>query len=86
MPCLQNKYTFWRQYITFGVFGVIMKHAPLTPSGYNYGMEEKRFTLRLPAELWRSLRVEAAKRDISVVKLINQWLQERLDAEEKQEE
>lgn len=40
--------------------------------------QEKRLTLRLSQSLWRQLRVEAARRDVSATLLINQLLEERL--------
>jgi hypothetical protein len=40
--------------------------------------EEKRLTLRLSQTLWRQLRLEAARRDVSTTLLINQFLEERL--------
>src|SRR5688572_29909955 len=40
--------------------------------------EEKRLTLRLSGSLWRQLRLEAARRDVSATLLINQLLEERL--------
>jgi hypothetical protein len=40
--------------------------------------EEKRLTLRISQELWRQLRREAARRDMSAMLLINQLIEERL--------
>jgi len=48
--------------------------------------DEKRFTLRIDAALWRRLRIEAAKRGLSAVRLINVWLLERVEAAEKEED
>ena len=41
--------------------------------------DEKRLTLRLAAELWRELRMEAARRDTSTTGVINMLLKERLE-------
>jgi hypothetical protein len=44
-------------------------------------MTEKRLTLRLDPELWRRLRVEAAKHDVSATQYINQLLEEGVEAQ-----
>jgi len=41
--------------------------------------EDKRITLRLAVELWRELRMEAARRDVSTTRVINLLLKERID-------
>jgi predicted HicB family RNase H-like nuclease len=41
-------------------------------------MDEKRFTLRMSPELFRRLRIQAAKRDKPVAHLINEWLAEKV--------
>jgi hypothetical protein len=42
--------------------------------------EEKRISLRLRSiDLWRQLRMEAARRDVSTTEVINLLLEERLD-------
>src|SRR5213078_2622374 len=40
--------------------------------------DEKRLTLRMSQGLWRQLRLEAARRDVSATLLINQLIEERL--------
>ena len=45
-------------------------------------MAEKRFTLRMDSELWRRLRIQAAKLDKPVAHLINDWLREKVQAAE----
>jgi hypothetical protein len=39
---------------------------------------EKRFTLRMDPDLWRELRIEAAKRDLSTTEVILMLLREKL--------
>jgi hypothetical protein len=40
--------------------------------------DDKRLTLRLSRELWQQVRLEAARREVSATRLINQWIEERL--------
>jgi hypothetical protein len=41
--------------------------------------DEKRLSHRMPIELWRRVRMEAARRDASTAAMINRLLEERLD-------
>jgi hypothetical protein len=47
--------------------------------------DDKRLTLRLSRELWRQVRLEAARREVSATRLINQWIAERLEGLEGDE-
>jgi hypothetical protein len=41
--------------------------------------DDKRLTVRLSPEQWRRVRLEAARRDVSVTLLISQWIGEQLE-------